>query len=36
MTDILEFLSTVHWPGALIVAVAFWFAGCVVWKVRRG
>lgn len=30
MADIIEFLSIVHWPGALIVAAALWFAGHVI------
>lgn len=33
MTDIIEFLSVVNWPGALIVAAAFIFASVLVWKV---
>lgn len=33
MTDILQFLSTVNWPGALIVAGAFVFAAALIWKV---
>lgn len=33
MTDIIEFLNTVHWPGALVTAFAFAFATVVAWKV---
>ncbi len=32
MTDIIEFLATVNWPGALIVAAAFVFAAVLVWR----
>ena len=30
MTDIVDFLSTVNWPGALIVAVALVVTGYVI------
>lgn len=33
MTDIIQFLVTVNWPGAIIVAGAFIFAAALVWKV---
>lgn len=32
MADIIEFLSIVRWPGALVTAVAIWFAGYVIVK----
>lgn len=30
MPDLIDFLSTVNWPGALIVCFAFWFAARVI------
>jgi hypothetical protein len=36
MTDIIEFLTTVHWPGALIVAAAIAAAGRIIEMVLRG
>lgn len=33
MTDIIQFLSTVNWPGALVVAGAFYFAASIIRKV---
>lgn len=28
--DLIDFLSTVNWPGALIVCFAIWFAAYVI------
>lgn len=33
MPDIIEFLSIVRWPGAIVVATAFVFASVLVWAV---
>lgn len=33
MQDIIEFLSIVNWPGALIVAGAFLFLSVTIWRV---
>lgn len=32
MADIIEFLSIVRWPGALVTAVAIWFASRTIIK----
>lgn len=34
MPDLIEFLSTVNWPGALIVVAGIWFAAYVI-KITR-
>lgn len=36
MTDIIEFLSIVNWPGALIVAAAIWGCAHIIGAVLRG
>ncbi|RBP39336.1 hypothetical protein DFR37_105129 [Eoetvoesiella caeni] len=32
MTDIIEFLTIVNWPGALVVSAAIWFASRTIIK----